>query len=198
MWGGIECIGLFSIVLLHEFGHALACRQTGGKADRIVLWLLGGVAYVQPPPRPGAFLWSIAAGPLVNVVLIPVTWGFYFWGIHQPWADQAPDLLICAGKLAGLNIGLLIFNMMPVYPLDGGQILQSLLWFVIGRAYSSVLSYQQLVFLIAVRGYGPQAAFQYEVLPIPIPIGAFPGHFHSCCPSISSGEAASLLNKHRP
>ena len=49
--------------MLHEFGHALACRQVGGQADLIVLWPLGGVAYVNPPPRPGALLWSIAAGP---------------------------------------------------------------------------------------------------------------------------------------
>src|SRR4051794_14874388 len=68
---------MFSIVLLHEFGHALACRQVGGQADHIVLWPLGGVAYVNPPPRPGALLWSIAAGPLVNVVLAPITIGIW-------------------------------------------------------------------------------------------------------------------------
>jgi Zn-dependent protease len=62
-WNVLEYLGLFLIVVLHEFGHALACRQVGGRADHIVLWPLGGVAYVQPPPRPGATLWSIAAGP---------------------------------------------------------------------------------------------------------------------------------------
>ena len=56
----------------HEFGHALACRQVGGSANQIILWPLGGVAYVNPPQRPGATLWSIAAGPLVNVALLPV------------------------------------------------------------------------------------------------------------------------------
>src|SRR5205807_8960485 len=66
-----EYIALFGIVLLHEFGHALACRQTGGVADRIGLWPLGGIAFVNPPRRPGAMLWSIAAGPLVAVVLVP-------------------------------------------------------------------------------------------------------------------------------
>jgi Zn-dependent protease len=71
-WNALEYVALFGIVTLHEFGHALACRQVGGRADRIVLWPLGGVAYVSPPPRPGATLWSIAAGPLVNVVLIPI------------------------------------------------------------------------------------------------------------------------------
>src|SRR5438876_2990792 len=69
-WNILEYLALFSIVLLHEYGHALACRQVGGIANRIVLWPLGGVAYVEPPTRPGAMLWSIAAGPLVKVVLI--------------------------------------------------------------------------------------------------------------------------------
>src|ERR1051325_1845882 len=55
-----EYLGLFAIVRMHEFGHALACRSVGGTAERIVLWPLGGVAYVSPPLRPGATLWSIA------------------------------------------------------------------------------------------------------------------------------------------
>src|SRR6201995_5749617 len=57
---------LFAIVLMHEFGHALAFRQVGGQANQIILWPFGGVAFVSPPPRAGAYLWSIAAGPLVN------------------------------------------------------------------------------------------------------------------------------------
>src|SRR5689334_24223445 len=71
-WNAAEYLALFAVVLLHEYGHALACRQVGGNADHIVLWPLGGVAYVDPPPRPGATLWSITAGPLVNVVLLLV------------------------------------------------------------------------------------------------------------------------------
>src|SRR5271154_4636244 len=72
LWNGLEYLALFVIVTMHEFGHALACRSVGGRANQIVLWPLGGVAYVDPPPRPGAVLWSIAAGPLVNVVLFPL------------------------------------------------------------------------------------------------------------------------------
>src|SRR6201986_4284695 len=73
-WNVVEYLALFAIVLTHEFGHALACRSVGGTADKIMLWPLGGVAYVNPPQRPGATLWSIAAGPLVNVVLaLPLT-----------------------------------------------------------------------------------------------------------------------------
>src|ERR1700675_44586 len=71
-WNVLEYLALFLIVTLHEFGHALACRQVGGRANQIVLWPLGGVAYVNPPKPPGATLWSIAAGPLVNLVLLPI------------------------------------------------------------------------------------------------------------------------------
>ena len=81
-WNVLEYLSLFLIVMLHEFGHALACRQVGGNASRIVLWPLGGVAYVDPPPRPGATLWSIAAGPLVNVALVPILTGLGFLPAH--------------------------------------------------------------------------------------------------------------------
>src|SRR4051812_16662707 len=71
VWNVLEYLSLFVLVLMHEFGHSLACRQVGGQSDTIMLWPLGGVAYVAPPQRPGATLWSIAAGPLVNVALFP-------------------------------------------------------------------------------------------------------------------------------
>ena len=62
-WNILEYLALFVIVMLHEFGHVLACRQVGGRANRIVLRPLGGIIYVQPPQRPGATLWSITAAP---------------------------------------------------------------------------------------------------------------------------------------
>src|SRR5437899_8141573 len=71
-WNILEYLALFLVVMLHEYGHALACRQVGGTANQIVLWPLGGVAYVNPPPRPGATLWSIVAGPLVNLALLVI------------------------------------------------------------------------------------------------------------------------------
>src|SRR5512136_466958 len=91
VWNVLEYLALFGIVLLHEFGHSLACRQVGGQADRIVLWPLGGVAFVDPPQRPGATLWSIAAGPLVNVALVPVLVGLLLAGRSLGLADTAPD-----------------------------------------------------------------------------------------------------------
>src|ERR1700679_698169 len=90
-WNVLEYLGLFLIVLTHEFGHALACRSVGGNANRIVLWPLGGVAYVDPPPRPGAMLWSIVAGPLVNVALFFVLTPVWVISQSMAWTEAMPD-----------------------------------------------------------------------------------------------------------
>jgi Zn-dependent protease len=136
MWNALEYLGLFVIVLLHEFGHSLACRQVGGNANRIVLWPLGGVAYVDPPPRPGATLWSIAAGPLVNVALAPILYLLLTGARAAGWRDSLPDVYRLLGALWRTDVVLFVFNMLPIFPLDGGQILRSLLWFPLGRARS--------------------------------------------------------------
>src|SRR5580658_1054312 len=91
IWNALEYLTLFLIVMLHEFGHALACRQVGGTANRIVLWPLGGVAYVNPPMRPGAVLWSIVAGPLVNVALLPVLAVLVAVSRSMGWALDMPN-----------------------------------------------------------------------------------------------------------
>ncbi len=135
-WAVVEYLALFLIVLVHEFGHALACRQVKGLADTIVLWPLGGIAYVRPPPRPGAELWSIAAGPLVNVILLPVLFGLQWLSISQGWTATTPELRTFLSAVAYINVAILIFNLLPIYPLDGGQILRALLWFAVGRSLS--------------------------------------------------------------
>ena len=139
VWNVLEYLSLFVIVTLHEYGHALACRQVGGKADRIVLWPLGGAAYVNPPLRPGATLWSIVAGPLVNVALAPMLVALVLFGKPVGWAQEIPNAYALIRAVASIDIALLVFNMLPIYPLDGGKILWSLLWFVMGRARSLML-----------------------------------------------------------
>lgn len=133
-WSVLEYLALFLIVLLHEFGHALACRQVGGVANRIMLWPLGGVAYVNPPQRPGAILWSLAAGPLVNVVLLLPLTAAYLAVRSAGWAQTNPGQLVY--WILWINVVLLLFNLLPIYPLDGGQILRALLWYVMGRGRS--------------------------------------------------------------
>jgi Zn-dependent protease len=154
IWALWEYVALFAIVLLHEFGHALACRQTGGVADHIVLWPLGGIAFVNPPRRPGAMLWSIAAGPLVNVLLLPIL------SIAIALVPLGPEIeptnfALFLWHVWWINLGLLIFNILPVYPLDGGQILRSLLWFALGEIRSlQIASVIGLIGSIALAGLG--------------------------------------------
>jgi Zn-dependent protease len=150
-WNVLEYLSLFLIVLLHEFGHALACRQVGGRADQIVLWPFGGVAYVDPPPRPGATLWSIAAGPLVNVALVPILGTLFVVARISAWTDAVPDAYKLIRAVFAIDIGLLVFNILPIYPLDGGQILRSLLWFVLGRARSLLVA--TILGLLGVVGF---------------------------------------------
>lgn len=140
LWRAAAYLTLFAIITLHEFGHALATRSVGGSANTIVLWPLGGIAFVTPPRRPGAVLWSIAAGPLVNLALIPAT---LFLAIGANSGDPFADPTSFAANWAwytytvfAINLALFCFNMLPIYPLDGGQIVQALLWFVIGQAKS--------------------------------------------------------------
>jgi Zn-dependent protease len=139
-WNVVEYLALFLIVMIHEFGHALACRQVGGQADRIVLWPFGGVAYVDPPLRAGATLWSIAAGPLVNLVLAPIIIGIGRISLLLGWYAAVPDLHTLIHAVFWIDVYLLAFNILPIYPLDGGQILRALLWFLVGRARSLLVA----------------------------------------------------------
>src|SRR6266487_463494 len=107
LWNVLEYLGLFVIVLLHEFGHSLACRSVGGQANQIVLWPLGGVAYVSPPPRPGAMLWSIAAGPLVNVVLLPVLTLLLILSRFAGWPESLPDVYELLRNTWFINLAIL-------------------------------------------------------------------------------------------
>jgi Zn-dependent protease len=136
IWAVLLYLGLFILVTMHEFGHALACRQVGGRAERIVLWPLGGIAFVSPPPRAGAMLWSIAAGPMVNLLLLPIlTYAQHAAG-RAGWVNTNVDAYLVLLWLWRINLMLLLFNLLPIYPLDGGQIVRALLWFPLGQIRS--------------------------------------------------------------
>ncbi len=195
-WHAAMYLSLFAIVLLHEFGHALACRSVGGRANRIVLWPLGGVAFVEPPPRPGPVLWSIVAGPLVNVLLVPVTLVFAAWA-HANARSLPGDLVRYASTMAMINTGLLVFNLLPIYPLDGGQIVQSILWFFIGRARS--LRFVAAVGLVAALAVGVFAivsqAWWTLILAVFIAFEAWRGF--SIARYLAAQEAAEQAEKDR-
>ncbi|MDZ4755338.1 MAG: site-2 protease family protein [Phycisphaerae bacterium] len=134
---------LFAVVLLHEFGHCLACRRTGGTADEILMWPLGGLAYCNPRHAWVAHLWTAIGGPLVNVAILLVTIPTLgittgaWWGvaIPMPLRVEIPaalalssDVMILVYLLHQVTFTLLVFNLLPLFPLDGGRIVQALLW----------------------------------------------------------------------
>jgi Zn-dependent protease len=209
-WKVFEYLLLFGLVLIHEFGHALACRSVGGKSDTIVLWPLGGVAYVDPPQRAGATLWSIVAGPLVNVVCFPIFTLIYLWARNSNLVVNAPDAYTFIRAAWYINTGLLVFNMLPIYPLDGGQILRSILWFMLGKARSlfvaTIIGFGgvALLVILAVIEHsvwtGIMAAFilmncwtGLKYAQSLTKIGKFPKHTRFVCPSCKASPPIASL-----
>ncbi len=142
---------LFWIVLLHEFGHCAACRLSGGEADEILIWPLGGLAFCRPEHRWTAHLATALGGPLVNVAILGVLspmlglatglwWGVALpnpFALHMP-ADVADSWLLRGLFLANaMNLVVLLFNMLlPMFPFDGGRVVQAALWPPMGYARS--------------------------------------------------------------
>jgi Zn-dependent protease/CBS domain-containing protein len=114
---------LFVSLLLHELGHALQARREGMEIDGITLWLFGGVATFRGTfPGPGAEFRIAGAGPLVSLAL-----GVLF-AAFAALADLPVAVDGVASWLGYINLSLLVFNLLPALPLDGGRILRSALW----------------------------------------------------------------------
>ncbi len=133
---------LFVVVLVHEFGHCLACRYVGGSADEILMWPLGGLAYCQPGHEARNHLITVIGGPAVNVLICALAMPFLGIATGEWWGVAIPNPLnIGAGLhsaetiplqvlylLNAVSFLLLLFNLLPIFPFDGGRILQALLW----------------------------------------------------------------------
>lgn len=122
---------LFGTVLVHEFGHCFATRRVGGEVSHILLWPLGGLAYVNLDGTSAkGDLWVAIAGPLTHVPM------FFVWFIAFAASAGNTDLMRGTGKFfpelmrsgCWINISLFLFNLfIPAYPLDGSRVLTSLL-----------------------------------------------------------------------
>lgn len=140
---------LFTLVLLHEFGHCFACRFVRGRADDILLWPLGGLAYCQPPHRPLESLITTLGGPSVNLLifclLLPVLFvqGGLSASVLNPFADldAGPGLALYTHLCFRVNYLLLLFNLcLPIFPFDGGRVVQEVLWFKLGYYHATVIA----------------------------------------------------------
>lgn len=143
---------LFVIVLLHEFGHCLACRRVGGEADDILMWPLGGLASVMPPDTPRGHLVTTLGGPAVNAALLPFLAGAMFLsGMGDRIIFNPLNMGYALGGLTwgqtalflahAVNIFILAFNvLLPIFPLDGGRVVQALLWRRMGKRASMDLA----------------------------------------------------------
>lgn len=127
--GSVFIILLFTCVVLHEFGHALTARRYKVVTNRITLLPIGGVASMERiPDDPKQELHIAVAGPMVNVVIAGL---LYFWmnlsDISITEEDILSNNLPLAYRLLLVNVMLVVFNMLPVYPTDGGRVLRALL-----------------------------------------------------------------------
>jgi Zn-dependent protease/CBS domain-containing protein len=150
--GVVFIVLVFVCVVLHEFGHALAARRYGVQTPDITLLPIGGVARLQRiPEQPSQELVIALAGPAVNVVIAAVLYlisgvlpSAQSVDLQNPGADLLPRLL-------SVNIFLVLFNLIPAFPMDGGRVLRALLGYRTGFARATQIA--------AVIGQGLAFAF---------------------------------------
>jgi Zn-dependent protease len=157
----MRLVALFVIILLHEFGHCFGARMMGGEAEDILLWPLGGLAYTRPPHRPWPTFVTVAAGPAVNLIICAITGvalfllGHFDRGWLNPFIPFGGSALVSPVTLEWVfgyqgriwlfwifttSLSVFFFNLLPIFPLDGGQMLQAILWKPLGYRRSMDLA----------------------------------------------------------
>jgi Zn-dependent protease/CBS domain-containing protein len=153
LYGVGVAFAFFGSIVLHEFGHAFVARRNGIGILGIDLWLLGGLAKMdRDPPTAGVEFRVAAAGPLVTLLLAAGLLGAAAGLNPGPSADLQP-LTIHAGEepwlvalttLGWINVFLLLFNLIPAYPLDGGRIARAMIWAATGDSRRGTLIAAQI------------------------------------------------------
>ncbi|TLP77281.1 site-2 protease family protein [Maribacter sp. ACAM166] len=156
-------IVLFLCVILHELGHALTARRFGIKTKNIMLLPIGGVATLEKmPEKPTQELLVALAGPAVNIfiafilfLVVPVRSYFNFDSIVLEELLYEPTLQNFLFYLFIANVMLVVFNLIPAFPMDGGRVLRALLSFKIGRVEATNIAAsigQGLAFIFLILG----------------------------------------------
>ena len=159
--GALTTLLIFASVLAHELGHAWVARRNNISVRRVILFIFGGIAEIEHEPEsPGVEFGLAAAGPLVNVVL--AAGAYLLWKLTS--AETGQSLLAGPGQpvweaLQGVsvyflaaNVGLVVFNLLPGFPLDGGRVLRSILWKIKGNSFwaTKVSSYAGRVIAVII------------------------------------------------
>ncbi len=135
-------LGYFASLVLHELGHALAARRQGISVVGIDLWFFGGLSQLGREPESAGEEFKIsAAGPLVTLTLLALSLGavaaLASTGTVSEVAlaregDKATPVLALLGWFGFVNAALLVFNVVPAFPLDGGRIARAVIWKLTG------------------------------------------------------------------
>ena len=131
--GAVATCMFFTSIVLHELGHSFQGRREGRKVHRITLFFFGGVAWIEGRGDPAPEARITAAGPLVSLLLAA---GF---GLAATTAavGLSDHIVVLLRVMALVNLILLLFNLLPIYPLDGGRLLQEALWYLRNDFYSA-------------------------------------------------------------
>jgi Zn-dependent protease len=133
-------LSFFVSVILHELGHALVSRRNGLAVLGIDLWAFGGLTRSEPARTPGSQFRVAIAGPAVTLAVIVIAYGAallvapsdYFKEVATGGAVHATPVLVWLSWVSLVNMFVLVFNLIPAFPLDGGQIAQALIWWRTG------------------------------------------------------------------
>lgn len=138
LFGVLSAVGFFGSILLHEFGHAVVAMRNGIGITGIQLWIFGGMARMdREADSPGTELKVALAGPAVTLAIVVVLsavgiatvgWTEFREAAVQETRSDASALMALIAWLAGINFLVLVFNLLPAYPMDGGRAAKAIAW----------------------------------------------------------------------
>jgi Zn-dependent protease len=138
LYGVLSAVGFFGSILLHEFGHAIVAMRNGIGISSIQLWIFGGMARMdREADSPGTELKVALAGPAVTFAIVVVLtaigslavgWTDFREAILQEIRSDASGPIALIAWLAGINALVLVFNLLPAFPMDGGRVARAIAW----------------------------------------------------------------------